>query len=413
MILIKNIRLIDPKTNTDKKVDIYIKDGKVEEIGENIIGEKGVEIIEADKLLVAPGLIDVHVHFRDPGFTEKEDIYTGSRSAARGGFTTVMALANTNPVVDNVNVLKDILDRAKDLPIELMQIAAVTKDMNGRDINDLKALKEAGAIGFSDDGKPLTDTKIVKKIMEITRDLNMVLSLHEEDPSLIDVNGINKYSPREAEESMVARDIALGLRIGGKVNIQHISSKNSVDLVRWAKKKGGKIYAEVTPHHFTLTEEALEKNRALAKMNPPLRRMEDLEAIVEGLKDNTIEIIATDHAPHTREEKEMEIEKAPSGIIGLETALSLGITNLVDKGHLSIMELIEKMTINPAKLYEIDRGYIERGHRADLVIFSLEEEYVVEDNFYSKSSNSPFVGEKLKGKVKMTIAAGKIVYREI
>lgn len=410
MILIKNGRLIDPLSKTDKKLDILIDGEKIVEIQEKIQESPDYKVINAKDLIISPGLIDVHVHFREPGATNKEDISSGSDSAARGGFTTVVCMANTDPVVDNIATLKAILKKAKEQKIEVLQVATVTKNMEGNILNDLRSLKESGAAGFSDDGKPLMDVSLLKTAMEVSKDLDSPISLHEEDPALIEINGINKYSPRLAEDLMVGRDIALAIDVGSKLNIQHISSGVSVEMVRLAKKMGANIFAEVTPHHFTLTEDALEEFGSLAKMNPPLRTKWDREKIIEGLKDKTIEIIATDHAPHTREEKALALELAPSGIIGLETALALSITNLVHKGHLSMIDMLEKLTLNPAKLYKLDRGYIKKNHRADLTIFSPDEEYRVED-FASKSSNSPFLGKVLKGKVKYTISKGEIVYK--
>lgn len=412
MILIKNGRLIDPLSNTDEELDILIEGENIKNIEKDIPIKEEYLLIDAKGLIIAPGLIDIHVHFRDPGQTYKEDMLTGSNAAARGGFTTVVCMANTDPVVDNVDTLKSIVERSKDLKIEVLQVSTITKGIDGKTINDLKTLKEAGAVGFSDDGKPIMNTKLLKEAMQISKVLDMPISLHEEDPSLIEKNGMNKFSPRLAEDVMVSRDITIAIDVGSKLNIQHISSGVSVELVRWGKKMGANIFAEVTPHHFTLTEDALEKYGSLAKMNPPLRSSWDRDKIIEGLKDGTIDIIATDHAPHTEEEKSGHIEKTPSGIIGLETSLALSITKLVDKGHLSMIDMLKKLTINPAKLYNLDRAYIEENKRADLVIFSPDEEYVVED-FLSKSWNSPFLGESLKGKVKMTISKGNIVYKDI
>ncbi len=412
MILIKNGRLIDPLSNTDEELDILIEGENIKNIEKDIPVKEEYLLIDAKGLIIAPGLIDIHVHFRDPGQTYKEDMLTGSNAAARGGFTTVVCMANTDPVVDNVDTLKSIVERSKDLKIEVLQVSTITKGIDGKTINDLKTLKEAGAVGFSDDGKPIMNTKLLKEAMQISKVLDMPISLHEEDPSLIEKNGMNKFSPRLAEDVMVSRDITIAIDVGSKLNIQHISSGVSVELVRWGKKMGANIFAEVTPHHFTLTEDALEKYGSLAKMNPPLRSSWDRDKIIEGLKDGTIDIIATDHAPHTEEEKSGHIEKTPSGIIGLETSLALSITKLVDKGHLSMIDMLKKLTINPAKLYNLDRAYIEENKRADLVIFSPDEEYVVED-FLSKSWNSPFLGESLKGKVKMTISKGNIVYKDI
>ncbi len=422
MILIKNGRVIDPKNNIDEKLDIIIKDEKIYKIGHFQDNGEYEKVIDAEGKVVSPGLIDVHVHFRDPGFTYKEDIFTGAEAAAKGGFTTVICMANTNPIVDNEETLKYILDKAKKAKIKILQAAAITKEFKGKELVDMKKLKELGVVGFTDDGLPIKDSKLVMEAMEKAKELDMPLSFHEEDPSLIKSPGVNEGkvskklkvggAPNAAEDVLVARDCMLALKTNAKISIQHISSGNSVDLVRFAKSLGAKVTAEATPHHFSITEEAVLKHKTLAKMNPPVRTEKDKEKIIEGLKDNTIEIIATDHAPHSKEEKERELTKAPSGIIGLETSLALGVTNLVKKGHLTLLELLEKMTINPANFYKLDAGTIEEGKFADLVIFDENEEWIVPEKFASKASNTPFIGEKLYGKVKYTICNGKIVYRD-
>ncbi|MBS6561009.1 MAG: dihydroorotase, partial [Clostridiales bacterium] len=370
MLLIQNARVMDPKTNTDKVADVLVEDGKIKEIGIVPVTDE-MEIIDANGLILAPGFIDVHVHFRDPGQTRKEDLVTGSKAAAAGGFTTVICMANTIPKVDNVDTLTDILERAKELPIHVLQASAVTKSFNGRDLVDMEAMKKAGAVGFTDDGLPIMNAGVLKKAMEEAKRLNVPISLHEEDSSLVIKAGINKGkvseelqfggAPAVAEDTMVARDCMIALATGASVDIQHISSKNAVEMVRQAKAMGANVVAEATPHHFTLTEDAVKKYGSMCKMNPPVRTEDDRQAIIRGLQDGTIEIIATDHAPHTTEEKEAGIEKSPSGIIGLETALSLGITSLVKEGHLTMMKLLEKMTINPANLYHLDAGYIAVG----------------------------------------------------
>lgn len=422
MILIKNGRVIDPKNNIDEKLDIIIKDERIYKIGHFQDNGEYEKIIDAEGKIVSPGLIDVHVHFRDPGFTYKEDIFTGAEAAAKGGFTTVICMANTNPIVDNEETLKYILDKAKKAKIKILQAAAITKEFKGKELVDMKKLKELGVVGFTDDGLPIKDSKLVMEAMEKAKELDMPLSFHEEDPSLIKSPGVNEGkvskelkvggAPNVAEDVLVARDCMLALKTNAKISIQHISSGNSVDLVRFAKSLGAKVTAEATPHHFSITEEAVLKHKTLAKMNPPVRTEKDKEKIIEGLKDNTIEIIATDHAPHSKEEKERELTKAPSGIIGLETSLALGVTNLVKKGHLTLLKLLEKMTINPANFYKLDAGTIEEGKFADLVIFDENEEWIVSEKFASKANNTPFIGEKLYGKVKYTICNGKIVYRD-
>ncbi len=420
MILIKNGRVIDPKTNKDKILDIVIKDKKIFSIGKFDESNEYDTIIDATNNIVSPGLIDVHVHFRDPGFTHKEDILTGSMSASRGGFTTVVCMANTNPIVDNIDTLEYVKEKAKSCKINVLQACSITKGFKGEEIVDMKTLKDCGAVGFTDDGLPIMDSDVVYKAMLKAKELDLPLSFHEEDPSLITTAGINDGEIAKklgligansvAEDVMVARDCMLAIKSGAKVNIQHISSAVSVEMVRTAKKLGANVYAEATPHHFTLTEEDVLKYGTNAKMNPPLRTKLDKEEIIRGLQDDTIQIIATDHAPHTYEEKNVEFAKAPSGITGLETALSLGVTSLVKNGYLSMIKLLEKMTINPAKLYNLDKGYIKEGCVADLVIFNPDE-ICIFDEFKSKSYNTPFKDSKLYGKVNYTICSGEVVYK--
>ena len=421
MILIKQGRLINPKTKRDEVVDIAIKEDKIYKIGNFEQTDEYEYIIDARGLVISPGLIDVHVHFRDPGFTYKEDILTGANSAQKGGFTTVVCMANTNPIVDNEETLNYIKEKSKLADINVLQAAAITKGFNGKELVDMKKLKEAGVLGFTDDGLPIMNSKLIMDAMVIAKELDVVLSFHEEDPNLVENPGINEGEVSKklgiegaisvAEDAMVARDCMLALKTGAKINIQHISSKVAIDMVRLAKSLGANIYAEASPHHFSLTEKDVLKFGTNAKMNPPLRTEEDRNKIIEALKDDTIEIIATDHAPHSQDEKDREFVNAPSGIIGLETSLALGITNLVKKGHISIMKLLEKMTIKPAELYNLDSGNIQEGSLADLVIFNMDEEWVVKD-FASKATNSPFIGETLHGKVKYTICNGKVVYKD-
>ncbi|WP_308783257.1 dihydroorotase [uncultured Blautia sp.] len=419
-MLLKNGFLVNPRTNTSHITDIRITDGQISELGSCLSPLENEQIIELDGLTVAPGLIDTHIHFRDPGLTYKEDLHTGALAAAKGGVTSVICMANTKPTVDSVETLKDILTRGAEEKIRIYQTAAVSQGLKGEIMNDFDALKAAGACGFTDDGIPLLDADFCSKAMEKAAQLNMPISLHEEDKSFITNNGINagevseklgiKGSPSIAEEVMVARDCMLALHTKAPVVIQHISSGNSVALVRLAKKLGADIHAEATPHHFTLTEEAVLTYGTLAKMNPPLRTEKDRLAIIEGLKDGTIDLIATDHAPHSEEEKNKPLTEAPSGITGLETSLGLGITNLVKIGHLTLMELLEKMTWNPAALYHLPSGSIEKGAPADLVIFDPDEKWTA-DTFLSKSSNTPFKGAELYGKIHYTICHGEVVYK--
>ena len=419
-MLLKNGHLIDPATRTTAPLDIRITNGIITELAQDLAPQNEEEILDLSGLTVAPGLVDTHVHFRDPGLTYKEDIHTGSLAAAKGGFTSVICMANTKPTVDSVDTLKDILERAQKENIHIYQTASVSYGLNGEKITDFDALASAGACGFTDDGIPLMDATFCYQAMQKAAELHMPISLHEEDKEFITNNGINAGktaekldvigSPAIAEEVMVARDCMLALRSGAAVVIQHISSANSVELVRTAKKLGADIHAEATPHHFTLTEEALLKHGTLAKMNPPLRTEKDRLAIIDGLKDGTIDLIATDHAPHSMEEKAKPLTEAPSGITGLETSLGLGITSLVKEGHLTLMELLEKMTCNPAMLYHLPGGIIQLNAPADFVIFDPNEKWTVTD-FSSKASNSPFKGAELFGKIHYTICGGKIVYR--
>lgn len=421
MILVKNGYVIDPASGMEGIKDILIQQGRIARLGESIEGEttdEEVTVIDAKGLVVAPGLVDVHVHFRDPGFTYKEDIYTGAKAAAAGGFTSVVLMANTKPAVDNVETLKEVLDKSAKTDIHVYTCANVTKGLQGKELVDFDTLRKEGAAGFTDDGIPIMDEEIVYKAMENCKALNVPISLHEEDPAYIENNGVNRGkasahfniggSPRDAEIVMVKRDLEIAKKTGVCVDIQHISSKEAVELVRQAKKEGADVHAEATPHHFTLTEEAVIQYGTLAKMNPPLREEADRQAIIAALADGTIDLIATDHAPHSKEEKDKPITQAPSGIIGLETALSLGITELVDKGYLTMRQLLEKMSTNPAKMYHLDAGYLAVDGPADLILIDPKAEFIPQ-NYQSKSSNSPFTGWKLTGKVVTTICDGKVI----
>lgn len=420
-MIIKNARIYTPKPEPEP-LNILIKDGQIYDIGKDAFfpAELGTAIlIDAKGLSVIPGLVDVHVHFRDPGFTHKEDIETGARAAAKGGFTSVVMMANTKPCIDNPETLKYVLDKGRTTKIRVYSCANVTVGMKGKELTDMDALKALGAVGFTDDGIPILSGDIVTKAMEKCAELNVPISFHEEDPAYIGNNGINhgraslhygiQGSDRQAEISMVKRDLEIALKTGAHIDIQHISAKESVELVREAKKGGSNIHAEATPHHFTLTEEAAIEYGTNAKMNPPLREEADRLAIIEGLKDGTIDMIATDHAPHSKEEKARPITEAPSGIIGLETALSLGITELVHKGYIDMERMLTLMSENPAKLYHLDAGYIKKGGPADLVILDPDAEVTAGD-YFSKSDNTPFTGRRLKGRVLYTICGGNIAY---
>lgn len=420
-VLIKNGKLINPATNFEGIVDISIQDGLIKEISPSISSDyfEYDDIIDAKGMIVSPGLIDIHSHFRDPGFTQKEDLVSGAHAAAAGGYTTVILMANTNPKIDSIESLAYIQEKAKDCPINILQEAALTIDFKDR-LVDMDLLHKAGAAGFTNDGVPVMNTKTLRDAMLKAAQLDTVIALHEEDNSLIDNHGINagpiadklglKGAPRVSEDIMVARDCMLALETGACIDIQHISSGNAVDFIRYAKSIGVKVFAEATPHHFTLTEDDVLEYGVLAKMNPPLRSAEDRERIIAGLIDDTIEIIATDHAPHTADEKNVDFTKAPSGIIGLETALPLAVTELVMKNRLSMIHMLSKFTSNPARYYKLNNGNLQVGKPADVCIFDPNQEYIVE-GFKSKSSNSPFLGRSLYGKVKYTIVGGNIVYK--
>ena len=424
MILIKNGRVIDPAKGTDDVMDMVIDGGKIKAMGHYPENGEYETVIDASGLTVGPGLIDVHVHFRDPGLTYKEDIGTGAAAAKKGGFTTVVTMANTKPPVDSEETVRYVLEEGKKTGIHVLPAACVSVGMKGQELTDMDALKAAGAVGFTDDGIPLMDQKLVRQAMLKAKELDVPLSFHEEDPAFISENGIHageaakalgiQGSPALAEDALVARDCMLALHTGASVNIQHISSVNSVRMVKLAKELGADVTAEVTPHHFTLTESAVLERGAMAKMNPPLRTEKDRLGIIEGIRDGSIDMIATDHAPHSAEEKAVEpVWKAPSGIIGLETALALAVTNLVKPGHLTMVQLMEKMSLNPAKLYRFDKGSVAEGADADLVIFDENGGWTVtEDDVASKSHNTPFIGAELYGRVKYTICGGRIVYED-
>ncbi len=437
MLLIKNGHVMDPVTGTDAVLDVLINENTIIDVAKDITDEEisvirknlseangtpeDLKIIDATGLIVAPGLVDSHVHFRDPGFTYKEDIISGAAAAARGGFTTVICMANTKPPVDNLDTLHYIQEKGEQTGIHVLQTATVTKGMAGKELTDMEALASGGAAGFTDDGLPIMDEKVLYDALIKAKELDLPVSLHEENPLFVDAPGVNKGAvsealsyggaSRTAEDIMVARDSVLALHTGATLCIQHISSKNSVEIVRTFKKLGADIHAEVTPHHFTLTEDAVLKYGTNARMNPPVRTEEDRLAIIEGIKDGTIDMIVTDHAPHSKEEKSLSMEKAPSGITGLETSLALGIKSLVQTGEISLMYLLSLMTVGPSLLYRMIPGSITEGAPADIVIFGENETWTVkEDEFASKASNSPFIGWELPGKIHFTICNGNIVY---
>ncbi|MCR4716250.1 MAG: dihydroorotase [Lachnospiraceae bacterium] len=452
MLLIKNGHVIDPKSHLSAKRDILIENDKIKAISENIEVKENCEIIDAEGMYVTPGLIDVHVHFRDPGFTYKEDIFTGAEAAKAGGFTTVVMMANTNPAIDNIETLDYVLERANKTDIKVLSCGDITKGLKGKELVDMAALKERGAVGFTDDGIPLMDAELLRGAMKEALKLDVPLSFHEEDLKYNVNNGINHGkasehfniggADRQAEISMMDRDLKMAIEEGARCDFQHVSAKESINLIYESKAKLLKskgidilrfdftkdtdisavpqisledafsvnIHAEATPNHFTLTEDDVIKHGALAKINPPIREEADRLAIIRGLKANAIDLIVTDHAPHSKEEKSKPITEAPSGIIGLETSLALAVTSLVKPGYLSYEEVIPKMTINPAKLYHLDAGYLDENGPADITIFK-EEEWTPSE-YKSKSDNTPFTGRTLSAKVKYTICDGKIVYKD-
>ncbi|MCR4745608.1 MAG: dihydroorotase [Lachnospiraceae bacterium] len=424
-MIIKNGNLIDPASGIFSKKDILIENGIISKVSDNINPNEYSEadLIDASDLTVCPGFTDVHVHFRDPGFPDKETMHTGALAAAAGGYTSVVCMANTSPAIDNVDLYKEISEKASAEDIHIYQAASITKTRSGNECVDMKALKDAGVVLFTDDGSPIMKEDVIKEAMKKAASLNTILSFHEEDPAYIGTSGVNagpaaealglKGADREAEIAMVRRDIEIAFETGAMIDIQHISAAESISLLREAKKNDPHklLHAEATPNHFSLTEEAVAKYGTLAKINPPLRTEADRLAIIEGLKDGTIDMIATDHAPHTSEEKARPFHKAPSGIIGLETAFSLALKNLVLTGHLSMPELIRLMSLNPAKLLGLNAGKLSEGSPADIAIVSVSKDSCY-NSFKSRSSNSPFLGETLPGSVEMTICSGKTVFKK-
>ncbi len=421
-ILIKNGLIVDPKNNINETLDLLIKDGIISEVGKNIESD-GAEVINAEGKVVAPGLIDLHVHFREPGYEYKEDIATGSMAAARGGVTTVVCMPNTNPVVDNPAMVKYVTERGKEVGLtNVLTTACITKGQKSKEISEIGELKDAGAVGISDDGRPVLTPSLMRRALEYAKMFDIPVMSHSEDLDLVDGGSMNegymstylglRGIPKCAESVAISRDVLIAEEVGGRLHVCHVSTKNSIDAIRRAKERGARITCETAPHYFSLTDKAVEGFNTNAKMNPPLRDDEDVAAVIEGLADGTIDAIATDHAPHDSDEKEIEFSLAANGIVGLETSLGLGYTNLVRTGKLTLPELIKKMSVNPAEIINIDRGSLGVGKIADIVIFDTENEYTVDINeFASKNNNCPYDGMKLYGRVDYTILCGEVVYK--
>jgi dihydroorotase len=419
--LIKGGRVIDPASVTDKICDVLYEDGVIVKVEENIT-DSADNVIDASGCFVCPGLIDLHVHLREPGFEHKETIRTGARAAARGGFTTICCMPNTKPVVDCVDLVDYIVNRAKDVTdINILPIAAITANQEGEYITDFAALKNHGAVAVSEDGKSVMNARIARQAMRLAAIEDVPVFAHCEDKNLAARGVMNAgehakelglYGIMNAvEDVIVARDILLAKNTGARLHLCHCSTKDSVAMVAQAKKDGLPVTAEVTPHHFTLTEEAVTSDDANFKMNPPLRKQEDVDALIEGLANGTMDCISTDHAPHHITEKERPFSDAPFGITGLETSVSLTMTELVHKGFITPMRMVELMSYNPAKILHSDKGTLLPGKAADITIINPDDEYVIDSTtFASLGKNTPFNGKKVKGRVVYTIANGRTVY---
>ena len=438
-LMIKGGRVLDPATGTDKIADIYIEEGVVEKIGTKL-KEKADETIDASGKYVMPGFIDMHVHFRDPGFEQKEDIFTGMAAAAHGGYTTVLTMPNTKPVVDNADVVEYVHKKAESGHcIHVLQVGAVTKGQKGQELADIKGMVEAGIPAISEDGKSVMNAEIYREGMLEAAKYGIPVLAHCEDINMVHGGVMNADEKAKelgmpgitnsVEDVIIARDIVLSKETGAQLHLCHCSTEDSVKMVKLAKEEGLKVSAEVCPHHFTLTSDDIKKfvpqieNGILIphetdadtnyKMNPPLRMKKDVEALKEGLRDNIMDVISTDHAPHTFDDKNTSMKKAPFGIVGLETAACLTYTELVLGGYLTPMQMAEKMSYNPAKIIGIDKGDIQKGKKADVVIFDPKETYKIDKNtFASKGRNTPFDGREVTGRVKVTICDGNIVYGE-
>lgn len=424
-ILYKNARIIDPATNYDKVGSLLTIGDKIADFGENINQDSidNLEIIDCKGLVITPGLIDIQVHFRDPGQTNKEDLASGSKSAVAGGITTVVCQPNTAPTLDSVLTFDYLRLKARETAYcNVFAYGCITKSMKGEELSDMYALKNAGAVGFTDDGLPVMNANVMRRAFEYSQDLNVVIAQHAEDLNLSNKGCINegisslelavRGIPNISESVIVERDLAILEAVGGRYHLLHISTRQSLEAMKRAKDKGLKATVEVCPHHFMLNDSEVLRSGTNAKMNPPLRSEEDRLALIEGLKSGLIDVISTDHAPHHLAVKELPLEEASFGIVGVETMLPLSLS-LYHQEHLKLIDLIAKMTCNPAKVINFDGGLIKKGGRADLTIIDLNCEWQIQvDKFYSKSKNSPFNNFEVKGRAVATIVAGKIVYKD-
>ena len=421
-ILIRGGRVVDPKNKRDEVADVYIENGKIAEVGKNL-SAKADETIDAAGKIVAPGLIDMHVHFRQPGFEYKETIETGLRSAVKGGFTGVCPMANTNPVADRRSDIEFQLSEMRRLNlVRLWPVGAVTLKLEGKELTEFGELKKGGAIALSDDGHPISDSNILRRALEYAKKFDLPILIHAEDRGLFGCGCMNEGAvstrlgipgiPVEAESIEVARDIQLADLTGGRLHFCHLSSAKSLEIVRQAKARGSRVTAETCPHYFHLTDEAVLRYNTSAKMNPPLRAAEDVAAVRKALADGTLDAIATDHAPHSTNDKDAEFDKAPFGIIGLETSVPLSLV-LVDEKILTLSDLIRKMSLAPAEILNIDRGHLSKNAVADVTVIDPALEWVVEkEKIESKSKNSPFIGRKMKGRATDVICDGRIVMKD-
>jgi dihydroorotase len=422
-ILVRGGRVIDPANGVDRPADLLLQDGKVEAIDQSLGRPDGAIVIEAAGKVVSPGLIDLHVHLREPGQEDLETVATGAMAAAAGGFSAVCAMPNTDPVTDNQAAVGFIVSQAQRAEkARVYPIGAISLGQEGKQLAEFGELVGAGAVAVSDDGKPVVSSHLMRTALEYARTFGIPVADHCEDPTLaagavmheglISTRLGLKGMPAAAEEIMVARDILLAELTGGHIHLCHMSTRGSVELIRRAKERGIRVTAEACPHHFTLTHEACEGYNTNAKMNPPLREPEDREAIRQALRDGTIDVICTDHAPHHYDAKEREFDDAPNGIIGLETALGLAISELVETGLLDLPTLIRRMSATPARIFNLPGGTLARGATADVVVLDPAAEWVVEPAaFFSKSRNTPFTGRRLRGRAEVTIVRGQVVYQ--